>query len=55
MRQPRSRRQRPAEAVYWLTGFGLISLLLLSGLHDDRLSLDRQCVKYASARACRVF
>ncbi len=50
----RQRRRQP-QSVYGLAWWLLLALLMAAALHDDRLSLDRQCVTYANPRACRVF
>lgn len=42
-------------AVYGLAWPALLLALCLLALHDDRYSVDRSCVKYASPKACRVF
>ena len=51
-----SRPRRPLrDALYAGAALAVLGLLLLTALHDGRYSLDQQCSKYASAKACRVF
>lgn len=55
MRVPISSPCRRREFFYTGLFVVTLALLMLTGLRDERLFVDRQCVKYASANACRVF
>ncbi len=55
MRVPQPDPSRSRQAVYDLAWLVLAALLCAVALHDDRYLVDRSCVKYASAKACRVF
>lgn len=55
MRAPMTSTPRRRELVYTGLCVAIAGLLMLTGLRDERLSVDRQCVKYASPKACRVF
>jgi hypothetical protein len=55
MRPARLRHRPLRNAVYSGATLAVVGLLMLTALHDERYSLDQQCSKYASAKACRVF
>ena len=55
MRMPRLQSSPSREAVYGLASFALLAVLFAALMHDDRYLVDHSCVKYASAKACRVF
>jgi len=55
MRPVRLRHRPLRHAVYTGAALAVVGLLMLTALHDERYSLDQQCRKYASAKACRVF
>lgn len=55
MRSNPPHRSPALEALYTAGLAALLGFVALTALHDERLSVDRSCVKYASARACRIF
>lgn len=55
MRTPKAQHSTRRESIYTLAFIVGVGFLMLTTLHDDRLSLDRKCTNYASEKACRVF